>query len=84
MPHKKYSPYMNFLSVPMNTNGVYYMFFFNKHIRIQGLCSDMLKVTQNIGWKYVYDMLILCVKIFKMGAKSVRLSHIAYIVIHKL
>ena len=54
------------------------MFFFYKHIRIQGLGSDMLKVTQNIGWKYAYDMLILWVKIFKMGAKSVGLSHIAY------
>ena len=43
----------------------------------------MLKV-QNIGWKYAYDMLILYVKIFKMGARSAGLSHIAYIVIHKL
>ena len=44
----------------------------------------MLKATQNIGWKYAYDMLILYVKIFKIGAKIVGLSHIAYIVIHKL
>ena len=44
----------------------------------------MLKAAQNIGWKYAYDMLILYVKIFKMGSKSVRLSHIAYIAIHKL
>ena len=58
--------------------------FFYKHIKIQGLGSDMLKATQNIGWKYAYDMLILYVKIFKMGAKSVGLPHIAYIVIHKL
>ena len=54
------------------------------HIRIQGLGSGMLKAIQNIGRKYVYNMLILCVKIFLMGAKSVGLSHIAYIVIHKL
>ena len=58
--------------------------FFYKDIKIQGLVSDMLKATQNIGWKYAYDMLILCVKILKMGAKSVGLSHIAYAVIHKL
>ena len=44
----------------------------------------MLKATQNIDWNYAYDMLILCVKIFKMDTKSVALSHIAYIVIHKL
>ena len=56
--------------------------FFYKHIKVQGLGSDMLKATQNIGWKYAYKMLILCIKIFKMGAKSVGLSHIA--VIHKL
>ena len=31
------------------------MFFFYKHIRIKGLGSDMLKVTQNIGWKYAYE-----------------------------
>ena len=58
--------------------------FFYKYIRIQGLGSDMLKATQNIDWNYAYDMLILCVKIFKMGTKSVALSHIAYIAIHKL
>ena len=57
---------------------------FYKHIKIRGLGSDTLKVTQNIGRKYAYDMLILCVNIFKMGAKSVGLSHIAYTVIHKL
>ena len=44
----------------------------------------MLKAIQNIGWKYAGDMLILYVKIFKMGAKRVGLSHIAYIVIQKL
>ena len=44
----------------------------------------MPKAPQNTGWKYAYDMLILCVKIFKMDAKSVELSHGAYIVIHKL
>ena len=43
----------------------------------------MLKAIQNIGGKYAYDMLILCVKFFKMGAKSVGLSHMAFIVIHK-
>ena len=37
----------------------------------------MLKATQNNGGKYAYDMLILYVKIFKMGARSVGLSHIA-------
>ena len=58
--------------------------FFYKHIKVQGLGSDMLKTTQNIAWKYVYGMLILCTKIFKMGAKSVELSHIAYTVIHIL
>ena len=58
--------------------------FFYKYIRVKGLGSDMLKVTQNIGWKYTYDMLIPGVQIFKMGGKSVGLSHIAYIVIHKL
>ena len=58
--------------------------FFYKHIKIQELGSDMLKATQNIGWKYAYDMLIICVKIFKMGVKSVGLSHIAYIVTYKL
>ena len=42
------------------------MFFFYKHIKIQGLGSDMLIATQNIGWKYAYDMLALCVKIFIM------------------
>ena len=30
----------------------------------------MLEATQNIGSKYAYDMLILCVQIFKIGAKS--------------
>ena len=29
----------------------------------------MLKATQNIGKKYAYDMLILCVKIFKIVGK---------------
>ena len=29
-------------------------FFFNKHIKNQGLGSDMIKATQNIGWKYAY------------------------------
>ena len=58
--------------------------FFYKHIKIQGLGSKMPKATQNIGWKYAYDMLILCVKIFKMSAKSVGLSHIPYIVAHEL
>ena len=58
--------------------------FFYKRIKIQGLGSDMLKTTQNIAWKYVYGMLILCSKIFKMCAKSVGLSHIAYTVIHIL
>ena len=47
------------------------MLFYYEHTNFQGLDSDMLKATENIGWKYVYDMLILCVKIFKMGAKSV-------------
>ena len=42
------------------------MFF--KHIRIQGLGSDMFKATQNIGWKYAYDMLILCVKIINFNS----------------
>ena len=31
----------------------------------------MLNATHNIGWKYAYDMLILYVKSFKMGAKIV-------------
>ena len=62
---------------------VLHAFFFYKYIRIKGLGSDMLKVTQNIGW-YAYDMLILWVKIFKICAKSVGLSHIACIVIRKL
>ena len=44
----------------------------------------MLKVTENIGWKYACDMLILYVNIFKMDAKSLELSHIVYIVIQKL
>ena len=45
----------------------------------------MLKATQNIGWKYAYDTLILSIKNFKMGAKSVGFtSHIAYKVIYKL
>ena len=43
----------------------------------------MVKVTQNIDWKYAY-MFILWVKIFKIGAKSVGLSHIACIVIREL
>ena len=60
-----------------------YMFFY-KHIKIQELGSNILKATQNIGGKHAYDMLILWVKFLKMGAKSVGLSHIAYIVIHKL
>ena len=42
----------------------YYMLFFDKHIKIQGLVSDMFKATQYIGKKYAYDMLILCVKIY--------------------
>ena len=42
--------------------------FFYKHIKIQGLGSDMLKATQNIGWKYAYDMLILCVKIINFNS----------------
>ena len=58
--------------------------FFYKHIRIQGLGSNVPKAAQNIGWKYAYDMLILYVKIFKIGAKSMGLPFIAYIVIHKL
>ena len=41
--------------------------FFYKRIKIQGLGSDMLKAAQKIGAKYAYDMLILCVQIFKMG-----------------
>ena len=50
-------------------------YFYYKHIKIQGLGLDMLKATQNIGWKYAYDILTLCVKIFKtkscsMGLKS--------------
>ena len=45
-----------------------YTFFYNR-IKIQGLGSDMLQVTQNIGSKYAYDMLILCVQIFQMDAK---------------
>ena len=44
--------------------------FFYKHIKIQGLGSDLLKATQNIGWKYAYDMLIPCVKTFKMKSYS--------------
>ena len=43
--------------------------FFYKHVKIQGLGSDMLMATQNSGWKYAHDVLILGVKIFKMGAK---------------
>ena len=42
--------------------------FFYKHIKIQGLGSDMLKATQNIGRKYTYDMLILCVKIINFNS----------------
>ena len=68
----------------MKVTLVIYMFFFYKYIKIQGLRSDMLKATQNIGWKYSYDMLILYVRIFKMGAIGVGLSHMTYIVIHKL
>ena len=34
----------------------------------------MLKATQNIGWKYAYDMLILYVKIFKMGATLLKMT----------
>ena len=41
--------------------------FFYKRIKIQGLGSDMLKAAQNIGSKYAYNMLILCVQIFKTG-----------------
>ena len=44
--------------------------FSNKRIKIQELGSDMLEATQNIGSKYAYDMFILCVQIFKIGAKS--------------
>ena len=69
---KRWSAMELFLWIYLTT----YMFFY-KHIRIQELGSDMVKVTQNIGWKYAYDRLILYVKIFKMGAKSVGLSHIA-------
>ena len=58
--------------------------FFISIVRFEGLGSNMLKVTQNIGWKYDYDMHILYVKIFKVGAKNLELSHIAYIVIQKL
>ena len=29
-------------------------FFFTKHIKNQGLGSDMIKAAQNIGWKYAY------------------------------
>ena len=48
--------------------------FFNKHIRIQGLGSDMLKTRQNIGWKYAYDMLILCVINFNSTFHNIGLS----------
>ena len=41
--------------------------FFYKRIKLQGLGSDMLKAAQNIGSKYAYNMLILCVQIFKTG-----------------
>ena len=34
-----------------------YMFFY-KHTKTQGLGSDILKATQNIGWKYAYGMLM--------------------------
>ena len=44
--------------------------FFYKRITIQGLGSDMFIATQNICSKYAYDMLILCVQIFIMGAKG--------------
>ena len=44
--------------------------FFYKHIKVQGLGSDMLKATQNIDWKYAFDMLTLSVKIFKMKSYS--------------
>ena len=57
---------------------------FYKHIKIQALGSDMLKGRQNVGWKYADDMLIPCVKVFKIGAKSVGLSHIAYIMVNEL
>ena len=40
--------------------------FLNKHIKIQGLRSNVLKITQKIGWKLAYDMLIICARIFKM------------------
>ena len=46
---------------------VHYMFFY-KHIKLQGLGSDMLIETQNIGWKYAYDMLILWVKIINFNS----------------
>ena len=52
--------------------------FFYKHIKVQGLGSDMLKATQNIDWKYAFDMLILSVKIFKMKSYSMELSHNNY------
>ena len=41
--------------------------FLYKHIKIRELGSDMLKVTQDIGWKYACDMLILCVKVIFQG-----------------
>ena len=45
------------------------MFFYN-HIKINGSDSDMLKATQNISLKYTYDLLILCVKTFRMKSYS--------------
>ena len=42
--------------------------FFYKHIKTQGLGSDMLKATQNIGWKHAHNMLILCVKIINLNS----------------
>ena len=42
--------------------------FFYKHIKIQWLDSDMLKATQNMGWKYTYDMLILSAKIINFNS----------------
>ena len=45
------------------------MFFYN-HIKINGSDSDMLKATQNISLKYAYDLLVLCVKTFRMKSYS--------------
>ena len=39
----------------------------------------MLKATQNTGWKYVCDMLILCIKVTFQGLYKKNLVNFHYI-----